>query len=62
MSGPGYVADRCHFNFPGCEKDHAAYQRAEDKKPTGPFFDACENCARKPYPTPPQFQKEEGQS
>lgn len=51
----GYSLDRCHF----CGGLNAGYQRAEDAKPRGPFFDCCEKCARKPYPQPAQFQKEE---
>jgi hypothetical protein len=41
--------DKCHFKFKGCAKNDACYSRAEDAKPTGPFFDACWNCARVPY-------------
>ena len=52
--GP-YDHDRCHF----CKsKAPAAYQRAEDTRPSGPFFDACEECAKVPYPQPKQFQQE----
>jgi hypothetical protein len=47
----GYEKEKCHF----CGKREAGYGRAEDTKPTGPFFDACERCARKPYPQPKQF-------
>jgi hypothetical protein len=42
----------CHF----CHKGDAVYQRAEDKKPTGPFFDACFTCAVKSYPQPENFK------
>lgn len=52
----GYENDKCHFGFPGCKKTHAGYERAEDAKPRGPFFDACENCVKRPYPQPKQFQ------
>jgi hypothetical protein len=52
----GYSKDKCHFNFPGCKKFNAGYQRAEDAKPRGPFFDACEVCVTKPYPRPAQFE------
>lgn len=55
----GYSNVKCHFNFPGCKKINAGYSRAEDSNPRGPVFDACENCVRKPYPQPKQFQKEE---
>jgi hypothetical protein len=46
MSEVGYEQDVCTF----CGKPEAGYQRAKDSNPTGPFFDACETCARKPYP------------
>ncbi len=56
MSEPiSYENDRCHF----CGKPGAGYQRAEDANPPGPFFDACEPCARKPYPQPRQFREKE---
>lgn len=42
-----YEKDTCHF----CGKKNACYGRAEDSKPSGPYFDACEECAKKPYPT-----------
>lgn len=53
METIGYEADRCHF----CNGGSAGYQRAEDSRPSGPFFDACEECASKPYPVPVQFRK-----
>ena len=49
----GYSECVCHF----CGGKDAGYGRAEDNKPTGPYFDACEKCASKPYPVPVQFQK-----
>jgi hypothetical protein len=42
----GYENDRCHF----CHKKNAGHARAEDSKPGGPYFDACESCAKKQYP------------
>jgi hypothetical protein len=42
----GYEKDICHF----CHKKNAGHARAEDAKPSGPYFDACEECAKKPYP------------
>jgi len=42
-----YENCKCFF----CGGDLAGYQRAEDKNPSGPFFDACEACARRPYPS-----------
>jgi hypothetical protein len=59
-SGP-YDDDKCHFCKKGAKNgvEHTAgFQRAEDSKPSGPFFDACESCARKPYPQPKQFENE----
>jgi hypothetical protein len=41
-----YEKDKCTFNFPGCLKKGAAYQRKDEN---GEFKDACEKCARKPY-------------
>lgn len=62
--GP-YDRDRCHFcgksdktHPTESSKNVAGFSRAEDDKPTGPFFDACEACAKKSYPVPKQFQKE----
>lgn len=52
----GYENHKCHFNFPGCQKDHAGYSRAEDSNIRGPVYDACESCARRPYPQPKQFK------
>jgi hypothetical protein len=49
----GYEDVVCHF----CGKPEAGYARAEDEKPNGPYFDACENCARKPYPQPKQLDQ-----
>lgn len=50
----GYEKDKCWF----CHKGFAGYQRGEDDNPRV-MHDACEACARKPYPQPKQFQKEE---
>ena len=47
----GYSKDRCHF----CGKRNAGFGRAEDANPSGPFFDACQDCVRKPYPAPKEF-------
>ena len=58
MSDPiGYEADRCHFNFPGCKKILAGYLRREKYAQTGPWFEACESCALKPYEQPEQFKE-----
>lgn len=57
--GP-YDKDKCHFCGKSAKngwKHTAGFQRAEDAKSSGPFFDACEVCARKPYPQPKQFQE-----
>lgn len=53
----GYSKDRCYF----CGKFSAGYQRYEDDKPHGKdhLHEACEKCARVPYPQPKQFQIEE---
>ena len=56
--GP-YDGDVCHFKFKGCEKKPAGYSRRENGTSRGPYFDACENCARVEYPQPQQFQEEE---
>lgn len=53
----GYEADKCELRLPGCEKTHAGYQRRKQYALVGPWFDACESCARKPYDQPPQFQE-----
>jgi hypothetical protein len=53
--GVGYENDVCHF----CQGLEAGYQRADNAKPRGPFFDACEACARKPYPQPAQLKAAE---
>jgi len=61
--GP-YDRDVCHF-CKKSDKTHptkdarnvAGFARAEDTKPTGPFFNACESCAKKPYPQPKQFER-----
>lgn len=56
----GYEADRCHFKFPGCKKTNAGFHRAEDVKPNGPFFDACQNCVNVPYPQKQVEEKANG--
>lgn len=58
---PGYENDKCHFKFPGCSKVEAGYQRRQTYAGVGPWFDACENCARVEYEQPKQFQKETGE-
>jgi len=50
----GYEKDKCYF----CGKKNACYGRALDVAPAGPYFDACEECAKKPYPVSKQFQEE----
>lgn len=55
----GYEKDKCHFNFKGCKKNHAGYQRRQQYAGVGPWFDACQSCAEKEYDQPKQFQKEE---
>ncbi len=59
--GP-YDDVKCHF----CKKsakngpEHVAgYQRREKYANVGPWFDACEECARVPYEQPLQLQKQE---
>ncbi len=61
--GP-YDNDVCHFcgnsdrKSPTESAKHVAgYRRAEDSRPSGPFFDACEACAKVPYPQPKQFKE-----
>ena len=62
QAGP-YDKDVCHFcgksdaKSPTESAMHVAgYSRAEDKRPSGPFFDACEACSRVPYPQPKQLE------
>ena len=62
-TGP-YDQDVCHFcgksdrkNPTESGKHIAGYSRAEDAKPSGPYFNACEACARVPYPQPENLQK-----
>lgn len=43
MVEPGYGDDKCHFNFRGCKKIDAGYQRADL---SGKFYDCCENCVK----------------
>ena len=58
--GP-YDEIKCHFCGKSGKKDGwkhtAGFGRAEDSKPSGPFFPACQACAEKPYPQPKQFQE-----
>ena len=62
-SGP-YDGIKCHF----CGKsahtkgkptpEHTAgYSRRETYANVGPWFDACQDCAAKPYEQPKQFQE-----
>lgn len=51
---PELDGDTCHF----CGKGNAFYGRREDDT-RGPYYPACFACARKPYPQPKQFRKEE---
>lgn len=53
----GYEKVKCQLNFPGCKKTHAGYSRRKQYAQVGPWLDACENCARKGYDPPEQFQK-----
>lgn len=53
----GYTKDKCQLNFPGCKKNEAGYQRRKQYATVGPWFDACEKCAREPYDQPKQFQE-----
>jgi hypothetical protein len=50
----GYEKDKCWF----CHGKNAGYQRGEDGNIKA-LHDACEKCARKPYPQPKQFQSQE---
>ena len=57
--GP-YDEDKCHFCGKSAKngtKYIAGYQRRETYAGVGPWFDACEDCARKPYEQPVQFQE-----
>jgi hypothetical protein len=49
----GYEADICWF----CKGNEAGFRRGEDLNPKMDH-DACQDCARKPYPQPKQFQEE----
>lgn len=57
MEQPGYEADKCQLNLPGCLKKEAGYQRRKTYAGEGPWLDACESCARQPYEQPKQFQE-----
>ena len=66
QAGP-YDGDKCFF----CGKSShdkkgndtpmgtAGYQRREQYAQQGPWRDACNDCAKKPYEQPKQFQQEE---
>lgn len=50
------MSDKCHF----CGARNACYGRREDGASRNScYFDACEECARKPYPQPVQFVNKE---
>lgn len=53
MEQPGYAEDVCWF----CDGKEAGFRRGEDQNPKVDH-DACEDCARKPYPQPKQFETE----
>ena len=58
--GP-YDKDRCHFCGKSAKngwKHTAGFQRRETFAGVGPWFDACQSCAEKPYEQPKQFQDE----
>ena len=60
-SGP-YDGIRCHFCGKSSTtvkdwKNTAGYQRRETYANVGPWFDACEACARVEYQQPKQFQE-----
>jgi hypothetical protein len=67
-AGIDYGRDVCHFckrsdakNPTESSRNTAGYQRRETYANVGPWFDACEKCARVEYQQPKQFQKEEAQ-
>ena len=53
MDQPGYTEAVCSF----CKGPDAGYQRRKTYAGEGPWLDACEDCARKPYEQPKQFQE-----
>lgn len=54
MEAPGYQEDRCHF----CNGKEAGFSRREDgASGNSKYFDACQDCVRKPYPQPKQFEE-----
>jgi hypothetical protein len=58
MSDIGYEKVRCQLKLAkNCSKTHAGYSRRAKYAQTGPWLDACENCARIPYEQPAQFQE-----
>jgi hypothetical protein len=66
MEQPGYAEDRCHFygkpGFENCLKIEAGFGRRENgSAPSSQYFNACQNCVRKPYPVPAQFVEKVGQ-
>ena len=61
-TGP-YDHDACHFCGKSAKngtKFVAGFQRRETYAGVGPWFDACGECAKKPYEQPKQFQEQEG--
>lgn len=59
MNETGYENVKCQLNIsPKCQKKNAGYSRRPKFAQTGPWLDACENCAKVPYEQPEQFQKE----
>jgi hypothetical protein len=61
QAGP-YDSDKCHFcgkSGKNGVKHTAGFQRRETYAGVGPWFDACQSCAEKPYEQPAQFQKTE---
>lgn len=61
--GIGYEGVLCEFCLRKTDKQGnpviAGYKRRPKYANEGPWLDACEDCARKPYEQPKQFQKEE---
>ncbi|SRR5579885_3060470 len=53
-----YENVKCQLQFKGC-KGPAGYLRRRQFAQSGPWLDACENCARVPYEVPKQFQQTE---
>lgn len=55
----GYEHVKCQLNLKGCKKTGAGYLRRKQFAQEGPWLDACENCARIPYPEPKEKKNEE---